>query len=155
MIYLQHHTQVHQTLSVYSRNPFDVRFKSDGTKMYVAGQQYDNITEYTLSTAWDISTLTYVGETDVVNNLVGLEFNNDGTKMFVSWLQNATSSLISKYELSTAWDTSTIERSNNVTCKHRNWLLVCSLYGITFDTTGDTLYITNSNGDKLEQFSLD
>lgn len=145
-------------LNVYSRNPFDVRFKSDGTKMYVAGQQYDNITEYTLSTAWDISTLTYVGATSVVNNPVGLEFNNDGTKMFVAvnTAATATTAAIAKYELSTAWDTSTIGTAVTTSIVNvgsgPSGLLP---YGITFDSTGDTLYITDSNGDKLHQFSLD
>lgn len=146
------------TLNVYSRNPFDVRFKSDGTKMYVAGQQYDNITEYTLSTAWDISTLTYVGATSVVDNPVGLEFNNDGTKMFVAVNTAATASTaaIAKYELSTAWDTSTIGTAVTTSLVNVGTGPSALLpYGITFDSTGDTLYITDSNGDKLHQFSLD
>ena len=146
------------TLNVYSRNPFDVRFKSDGTKMYVAGQQYDNITEYTLSTAWDISTLTYVGATSVVDNPVGLEFNNDGTKMFVAVNTAATASTaaIAKYELSTAWDTSTIGTAVTTSLVNVGTGPSALLpYGIAFDSTGDTLYITDSNGDKLHQFSLD
>lgn len=39
--------------------PFDVIFKPDGTEMYVLGNQYDRIIQYTLSTAFDISTATY------------------------------------------------------------------------------------------------
>jgi DNA-binding beta-propeller fold protein YncE len=38
--------------------PYTVRFKPDGTKMFVTGSTGDDINEYSLSTAWDITTAT-------------------------------------------------------------------------------------------------
>ena len=37
-------------------NPGSLFFKSDGTKMYVTGTAGDDVNEYALSTAWDVST---------------------------------------------------------------------------------------------------
>jgi len=39
--------------------PYGVFFKPDGTKMYIVGSQYDTAYQYSLSTAWDVSTATY------------------------------------------------------------------------------------------------
>ena len=39
--------------------PKNVAFKSDGTKMYLQGQSTDDVFQYSLSTAWDISTASY------------------------------------------------------------------------------------------------
>ena len=40
-------------------DPKDITFKPDGTKMYVTGDQYNQVAQYSLSTAWDITTASY------------------------------------------------------------------------------------------------
>jgi hypothetical protein len=40
-------------------NPTGVFFKPDGLKMYVIGSFGDDVNEYDLSTAWDVSTASY------------------------------------------------------------------------------------------------
>src|SRR3972149_301377 len=46
------------SIDVYAqeRLPQDIFFKLDGTKMYVTGSYYDYIRQYSLSTAWNLST---------------------------------------------------------------------------------------------------
>jgi len=86
-------------------NPWGLAFKSDGTKMYIAGQQNDSIYEYDLSTAWDVSTASYTTVKDVSTEgtqPTGVEFKTDGTKMYV-----VNSGALDEYSLSTAWDIST------------------------------------------------
>ena len=39
-------------------------FNNDGTKMFVAGHNGDDINEYILSTAWDVSTAEFVDSFD-------------------------------------------------------------------------------------------
>ncbi len=68
-------------------DPKDVAFNSDGTKMFVIDNYADDITEYTLSTGFDVSTATYVDEfsiSDQSTAAYGLTFNNDGTKMYIT-----------------------------------------------------------------------
>ena len=77
------------SLNVQSQDsyPTEIKFNHDGTKMYIAGNGQD-INEYTLSTAFDISsTVTHKGSYSVSSSDViayGFSFNNDGTKLFTT-----------------------------------------------------------------------
>jgi DNA-binding beta-propeller fold protein YncE len=102
------------SVSAQETVPTGVRFKPDGTRMYVCGSTGDDVNEYSLSTAWDVSTASYVqsfsfggsGETTVE----GVAFNSDGTKMYTCGLVNDG---VIQYNLSTAWDISTATFANN------------------------------------------
>ena len=71
-----------------------VFFKTDGTKMYVASRTNNIVYQYSLSTAWDVSTATYdtifkdVSAQD--GDIRGLFFKSDGTKMYIIGLTNKT-----------------------------------------------------------------
>ena len=73
----------------YDTSPQGLTFNSDGTKMFVIGNggNKNSVYEYTLSTAFDISTATYDDVSFSVSSEVtiatDLTFNSDGTKMFV------------------------------------------------------------------------
>ena len=64
----------------------DLDFNSDGTKMYVVGWEDNDIHEYTLTTAFDVSTASFVGSfsvSDQDDDPAALAFSSDGSKMFV------------------------------------------------------------------------
>jgi len=82
--------------------PLGLVLSEDGTKAYVSGQANGKIYQYTLSTAWDISTASYASKLLSVSGHKDLYFKLDGTKVF--GLQNTS---IYQYTLSTAWDIST------------------------------------------------
>lgn len=84
------------TTASYSGNNFSVAsqdvsptslfFKPDGTKMFVLGSSTDAVYEYSLSSAWDITTAGYITSFSVVSQESspnGLSFKPDGTMMFV------------------------------------------------------------------------
>jgi hypothetical protein len=76
--------------------------------MYVCGGVGDAVYEYDLSTAWNISTASYVqmtGAAVIVLNPSGLFFKSDGLKMYLTSL---SSNSVYEYNLSTAWDISTV-----------------------------------------------
>jgi len=84
--------------------PLSVAFSNDGTKMFVGGNDGDDINEYTLTTGFDVSTASFVGSFDVSNELTdprGIIFNNDGTKMFV--VSANLSDSVNEYNLSCAF----------------------------------------------------
>ena len=73
--------------------PRGIAFNNDGTKMFVVGDDDNDINEYTLSTGFDVSSASFVdGNGDGTGFSVrtqtptpsGIAFNNDGTKMFVT-----------------------------------------------------------------------
>ena len=106
-----------KSFSVASQDgvPRDVRFKPDGTIMYViASTAPDSVYQYTLSTAWDVSTASYANKSLNVQsqsaNPAALVLSPDGTKVYVGGHNNIT---VFQYNLSTAWDLSTGSYSNN------------------------------------------
>jgi len=97
------------TYNAVSFNPDDVTprgifFKPDGLKMYVGGSGNDEITQYTLSTAWDLSSasldtnlLDISGEEVLIK---GLTLSVDGTTLYIV----GANQTVYQYALSTAWD---------------------------------------------------
>ena len=91
--------------------PEGMAFNDVGTKMFIVGNQNDSVYEYTLSTAYDVTddaaTLAYTLDiSDQEGVPRGLEFNSDGTKMFI--VGNGNNNVeINAYILGTAWDIST------------------------------------------------
>ena len=92
-------------------------FNNDGTKMFAVGQQYDKVYEYDLSTAFDVSTLSYSDNSYSVNSQASyptdIRFNHDGTKMYIS---DSNGRAINEYTLSSAFD---ISDSNTITFEGR------------------------------------
>jgi len=88
------------------RLPRDVDFNSDGTKMYIISGHGKDLSEYTLDTAFDLSEgFTHKGSYDVSSEdsePFQIEFNNDGTKMFMLGYDNSDS--VHEYSLTTAFE---------------------------------------------------
>lgn len=86
-------------------------FNDTGTKLYILGDLGDAISELKLSTAWDISSVTF----DIVKSRVAISsdtsmqdvaFSDDGTKFYTIGSVGATKQVY-QYNLSTAWDITT------------------------------------------------
>ena len=132
--------------------PHGVYFKSDGLKMYVIGNNNDNIYQYTLSTAWDVSTASYdsktfsTGTQDAAPRDVFLK--DDGTKAYVVGGINDT---IYEYDLSTAYDISTASyNSVSLSVTSQEGLPT----GIFFKPDGTKFWICGQVGDEVNQYSL-
>ena len=140
-----------QNFSVATQDttPVGVFFKPDGTKMYIAGSSGFNVNEYDLSTAWDISTASFLQSFSVSPQGTtprGLYFKSDGTEMFVV---DQVGVVVNGYLLSTAWDVSTASFSENFSVS----LQEASPYGIFFKPDGTKMYISGITGDKVYQYS--
>ena len=120
--------------------PSDAAFKSDGTKMYVlsvdpAGYVY----QYSLSTAWDVSTASYdsvsfnaAANPAISANNYGIAFKPDGTKMY---LTDGTNGRVHEFGLSTAWDISTASYTNYLTTS------MTANHGLCFSPDGTKMLI--------------
>ena len=124
--------------------PRSMAFKSDGTKMYIMGNSGDDINEYDLSTAWNISTASYSTNFATYQGTpLNIEFSNDGTRVFVYGSSTLGTHpdgggsgriTIDRYDLSTAWDISTASY-------HSVLVLSSAINQMTFNNTGTTLYV--------------
>jgi 6-phosphogluconolactonase (cycloisomerase 2 family) len=131
--------------------PAAMFFKNDGTKVYMAGQGTDTLYEYSLSTAWDMSTASYnsvsLNITTNVANALGLYFRDDGLKMYLSSGNNNT---IVEYNLSTAWDITTSSYNQNFSISGQD-ALAADLY---FKDDGTKMYVIGYYGQDVNEYSL-
>lgn len=96
------------SLSAQLNGTAGLNFNPDGTKMYATGYSNDTIYQYSLSTAYNVSTASYASKSFYVGNQEAaprsIVFNADGTKMYVA---GPGSDAIFEYDMSTAYDVST------------------------------------------------
>ena len=103
------YNSVTEDISAQTTDATGLYLRSNGTKLYVSSNSGDEVLEYDLSVANDLSTLSYsTNSLDVSSestNPQDLFFKDDGTKVWV--MNNVGAQVIYQYTLSTAWDTST------------------------------------------------
>ena len=141
-----------QSFSVAAEDtsPRDLFFKPDGTKMYFAGNTGDDVNEYSLSTAWDISTASYVQNFSVAaqdTGPSGLFFKSDGTKMYVLSLSGLA---VNEYALSAAWDISSASYTHNFNVSAQE----STPYGLSFKNDGTGMFVVGLSGDDVNEYSL-
>ncbi len=86
--------------------PQDIKFNSDGTVIFVLGTENDGVARWSLSTPYDINTLTVADSTytSVGGDPRGFDFNNDGTKMFIL---DGSQEQVEEYKLTTPYNPDT------------------------------------------------
>lgn len=151
--------------------PEDVAFNNVGTKMYIVGNTGDDITEYLLSTAWDVSSIDtslnppvvfsagiaielFVDPMSVIAGdegdlLKAMTFNDDGSKIFVA---DSSSDVVYMFELSTPYDISAI--SVSAVMATMPIAGEASARGIAFNVDGTNLYIIGTTGDDINTYIL-
>jgi DNA-binding beta-propeller fold protein YncE len=74
--------------------------------MYVIGQANDAVREFTLSTAWNVSTISFSKSLSIGFETAptGVTFKDDGTEIYVL---GRTNDCVYEIQLGTAWDTGT------------------------------------------------
>lgn len=131
--------------------PSGIFFKPDGTKMYVCGTSGDDVNEYTLSSAWVVSSASYVQNFSVSGQdtaPASLSFKPDGTKMYVL---GGANDRVYQYSLSTPWDLSTASYDSvsfSVSTQE------ATPTGMFFKPDGTKMYITGTTGDDVNEYNL-
>jgi sugar lactone lactonase YvrE len=138
--------------STEEATPTGILFNPAGTKMYMVGTTDGIVEQYTLSTAWDVSTATAdavqldVSSEDTAPN--GMVFGNSGLKLYVAGNTNNT---IYEYTLSTAYDLSTASYSSNSISVA---VQETAPGGVAFNTGGTKMYVAGSQSDAVHQYTL-
>lgn len=139
------------TDQTHNWNPSGLFIGNDGTELYVTEiGNGDYVVQYTMSTAWDLSTASYTRKFDLSTQeafVRGLCFSEDGTLMFI----NGINSDINKYTLSTAWDISTASYSQ--TSSSYNSLTTAAL-GMFMKPDGTRFYLVDNLSDKIHQWNM-
>jgi hypothetical protein len=129
--------------------PRGIHFSPDGKKMFVVGNAADEINQYTLSTGFDVSTTSTANPVrkditaTVGGSPQGLEFNTDGTKMFV--IHRSGNNSLHEFTLTTGFDLSTMVNDGS----HVKSTVIDDLngaFGIAFSSDGTKMFVVeNSN----------
>jgi DNA-binding beta-propeller fold protein YncE len=149
-------TAVYASLSIsfsaQSNYSWGVAFSSDGTKMYIVDNHFRVVFQYTLSTAWNVSTASYASLSVSVNSQsyspLGVEFSSDGTKMYIV---DNSSRVVFQYTLSTAWNVSTASYaslSKSVSAQSGNPT------GVAFSSDGTKMYIMDNGSQTVYQYTM-
>jgi len=132
--------------------PRGIMFNSSGSKMYVVGENSGSIHQYSLSTAYDVSTASYDSVSLSVSSQDArpeeLSFNTDGTKLF---LLGDTNDSVYQYSLSTGFDLSTASYDSvsfSVSSQDS------APRGLAFSGDGTKMFIAGDNSDTVYQYGL-
>ncbi len=133
-------------------DPSGMSFKSDGTKLYLAGNFSNSIYQYSLPTPWSLSTVNY---DSLSKSVVGedatpavAEFSSDGLTMFLAGTGNDD---VFQYDLGTAWNVSTaVYNSVSKSCEVGE----SSLWSVGFSADGTKMYMLGLSTNTVYQYSL-
>ena len=139
-------------------NPEAIFFKSDGTKMYIAGRSGDDVNEYALSTAWDITTASLTDTLDGLETSPASEGNPYG--MYISpdgiyfYLVGHSTDQVIQYTMSTAWDISTASYTREQALTVSGGGTFHDPIGINFKSDGTMFWVVSQNSDAIQQYTL-
>ena len=126
-------------------------FSKSGEKMFVVvSKTVDQVDEYTLTTAWDVSTASFVDSFSVATQETvptGIAFSKSGDKMFVV---GDTGNDVNEYTLTTAWDVSTASFVDSFSVSSQE----ATPQDIWFDSSGKTMFILGKAGDDVNVYKL-
>jgi hypothetical protein len=168
-----------QALAAGAGTITSIRFRSDGLRMYAQKGVYD-IHQYDLTSAWDLSTASYIQEytpTDTAVGVKGLWFSDDMSTMAigcdgdnkvyrysmsgatipnnshgVSFKTDGTKMFISGSSGVTEYDLSTAWDTSSATLA--NTLAVSGLAGIYFKSDGTQMFVVDNTADSVKEYAL-
>lgn len=122
----------------------DFMFNDDGTILYTLGNTNNRLYQYILTTPYDLSTHTYIGQnlnlTAQSSAVVGFLFNPDGTKGYYF----AGNGVCYQYDFPTPWDSSVAVFSGKSLGGFSN------TNNVRWGPNGYSLYLTHTNEQIIE-----
>ncbi len=141
-----------------------IAINPDGTKIFISfngtgsgdASDKDSIREYSLSTPYDLSTLTHVDSAGILltqSNPDAIFFSNNGKKIFVTDHNLFT---VTQYSLSIAYDTSSNIKDGAVIIKNFITTKTASqTRALAFSANGLKMFVSDDNGgDSIHEFDL-
>ncbi len=131
-------------------NPSGMAFSSNGTKMFVVGNDGNDINEYNLTSPWDASTRTFVDATSVRtqdHTPTGMAFSSNGTKMFVVGSAGID---INEYNLTSPWDASTRTFVDATSVRTQDFILT----GMAFSSNGTKMFVVGEFYNHINEYNL-
>ncbi|QBQ72527.1 hypothetical protein CRP2_gp51 [Roseobacter phage CRP-2] len=138
-----------QTYSFSGQEIYETSFyiSPDGLHFYIAGSQNPGVHEYSLSTAYDLTTVSYDGKFLLAGSTAGtISFKPDGTRIYVGYYNT---NAINTWPLTTAWDTSSYGTMQSLTPTE-----ITRSTAIQFNADGTKMFVMDTSVDKIFRFNL-
>ena len=140
------------SVSGQETSPQSLAFSTDGTKMFIVGLTEKAVAEYTLGTAWNVSTATYVDEKNVdegtgYDKPRAVDFSSDGTKMRILWSDKDT---VGEYVCTTGFDVSTCSYTHDDTSISDQ---EGRPNGMAFNTDGTKMFVVGFGENKVFEYT--
>lgn len=134
--------------------PYDVAFNDTGLKMFVSFGAGDSngpkrVQAYNLSKPYDSDSGVAAEFFQITAGLInprGLEFNNDGTKMFILAFDS-----VKEYNLGASFDVTTAVLGNSLNISTQDG----DPFGFTFSDNGSYMYMVGFFNKRIYQYKLD
>ena len=145
-------TLFHDIGSTGDSRRYGFRFNNDGTKLYAVGYNSDRVEQFSLSTAYDITTYSSDGYLSLSSFSIpychNIIWNNNGTKFYTVDTSNDD---VNEFSVSTAYDvTSTVTELNEFYVGSQE----SSPEDIAFNSDGTKMFICGSAGDDINVYDL-
>jgi sugar lactone lactonase YvrE len=137
-------------VAVRDSTPTGISFSNNGSNLYVVGSANDSVHQFALSTAWDVTTATFLQTRSVAADETvptSVQFSNTGNKMFVL---GTTGDDITEYDLSVNYDISTasVTRVRSISAQD------LTMQGMYFKPDGTQLFLVGSTNDTVYSYNL-
>ncbi|MEQ9403305.1 MAG: tandem-95 repeat protein [Cyclobacteriaceae bacterium] len=141
---------INQSVATEDTSPTDVVFSNDGMTVFTIGQGADEVNQYSLSSAFDITGgLTHEGAYSVTTeegSPFSLTFNNDGTRFYI---MGSGTDRVHQYSLSSPFDiTSTVSLEGNY------YVGLGNPNSLAFNSDGTRFYVGTTTGHQIHQYNL-
>ena len=131
-------------------DPRGVFFKPDGLTMYIIGIANDDVYQYALSTAWNVSTATFTQAFSVSGQETtpqDFSFTGDGSRMFIL---GSSGDDVTVYNLTTPWDISTAATTGQFSISGQE----TNPEGFYVKPDGTKFYIVGTTNDTVYQYTI-
>ena len=138
-------------LSTEDSQPRGIEFSKSGKIMFILGSNGDEVNQYDLSVAWDVSTASAschpCFEISEDTELEGLAFNKAGDKMFITGFTNDN---VYEYKLSVPWDVSSASFVDSLSVSGQDG----NVRDLWFDSSGKTMFLIGDAGNDINVYKL-
>lgn len=132
--------------------PLTLVTSDDGSKFYLADTITDKVFQYNLSTPWDVTSMSYSGNSLSISSQdgtpFGLSFKPDGLKLY---LLGSNTDTVYQYGLTTAWDISTASYDSvSLDVSGQGTLAQVA----KFKTDGTKMYLLGRSTPRIVQYAM-
>ena len=131
-------------------SPNGIAFSKSGEKMFIVGNSGNDVNEYELTAAWDVSSASFVDNFKVnTEDTVpeGIRFSDSGEKMFIVGNDGKD---VNEYTLTAAWDVSTASFVDSFDLSNED----NSPKGIAFSKSGEKMFIVGNQSNDVNEYTL-